>query len=62
MLEQINKLEQSKETIRITAERSGGAGVLSALFGDRAQVLNELPNGGMNEQQVNQVIKQINPE
>jgi hypothetical protein len=62
MLEQINKLDQSKETIRITAERSGGAGVLSALFGDKAQVLNELPNGGMNEQQVNKIIEQINPE
>ena len=62
MLEQINKLDQSKETIRITAERSGGSGVLSALFGDRAQVLNELPNGGMNEQQTNRIIEQINPE
>lgn len=62
MLEQINKLDQSKETIRITAERSGGAGVLSALFGDRAQVLNELPNGGLNEQQTNRIIEQINPE
>jgi hypothetical protein len=62
MLEQINKLDQSKETIRITAERSSGAGVLSALFGDKAQVLNELPNGGMNEQQTNQIIQQIDPE
>ena len=62
MLEQINKLDQSKETIRITAERSSGAGVLSALFGDKAQVLNELPNGGLNEQQTNQIIQQIDPE
>jgi hypothetical protein len=61
MLEQIAKMDQSKETIRMTVERSGSAGVMSALFGDRAQILNELPNGGLNESQVNEVIKQIDP-
>lgn len=62
MLESIKKMDDSKEMIRVSVERQGSSGVLSALFGDKAQVLNELPNGGLNEQQINQVIKDINPD
>lgn len=62
MLKTIKELDDSKEMIRMTVERSGASGVLSALFGERAQTLNELPNGGLNEQQVNQVIKRIDPD
>lgn len=55
---EVNKLSESKEYIRITAERSGSAGVLSSIFGDRAQALRELPNNGLNEEQTTKIIKQ----
>lgn len=60
MLETIKKLDESKELMRVTVERQGSAGALSALFGDRAQALNKLPNNGMNEEQTNEVIKKLN--
>jgi hypothetical protein len=59
ILESIKKLDDSKEMIRMTVERQGSGGALSALFGDRAQVLNKLPNDGLNEAQTNAVIKDI---
>ena len=62
MLESVKKLDESKEVIRISAERQGASGVLSALFGDRAQVLNELPNGSLNSGQIDSIIKDINPD
>jgi hypothetical protein len=42
----------------MTVERQGGAGVLSSIFGDKAQALKELPDGGLNEEQTTQIIKQ----
>lgn len=62
MLKAVNELSSQKDTLRVSIERQGSAGMMSALFGDKAQILNELPNGGMNEQQVNEVIRQINPD
>ena len=61
MLKTIKELDESKEMMRVTVERSGGAGVLSSLFGERAQKLNELPNNGFSEDQTNEVIRKINP-
>jgi len=55
---EVNKLSESKEYIRITAERSGSAGVLSSIFGDRAQALRELPKNGLNEEQTTKIITQ----
>ncbi len=46
---QVKELEENKEFIRITAERQTSGGVLSALFGDKANTLRELPNGGISE-------------
>lgn len=54
---QMKDLEDNKEFFRMTVERSGGAGVLSSIFGDRAQVLKELGNSAMSEEQVTNVIK-----
>jgi len=62
MLKTIKELDESKEMMRVTLERSGGAGVLSSLFGERASKLNELPNNGLTEEQTNEVIRKINPE
>jgi hypothetical protein len=54
----MKELEENREFIRITAERQSSGGVLSAIFGDRAQALKDLPNGGLNADQTNQIIKQ----
>ena len=60
MLKTIKQLDETKDTMRISVERGSSAGVLSSLFGDRAQKLNELPNNGYNSEQTNEVIKHIN--
>lgn len=49
MLKNIKELDESKEFIQITAQRQASGGVLSAIFGDRAQVLKEM------EQPLNEV-------
>jgi len=59
MLKTIKDLDDSREFIRMTVERQGAGGVLSAIFGDRAQTLRELPNDGLNESKTNEIIKQI---
>jgi hypothetical protein len=58
LVEQLKKLEDNKEFVRMTFERQGGAGVLSSIFGDRAQVLKELDGGGLNEEASTQIIRQ----
>jgi hypothetical protein len=60
MLKTIKELDESKEMMRVTLERGNSAGVLSSLFGERAQKLSELPNNGLNEDQTNEIIKKIN--
>ena len=58
LVEQLKKLEDNKEFVRMTFERQGGAGVLSSIFGDRVQVLQELDNGGLSEEQGTRIIQQ----
>ena len=53
---EVKKLEENKEFIRITAERQSSGGVLSALFGDRANTLRELPNNGISEGEASRII------
>jgi hypothetical protein len=53
---QMKELEENKEFIRITAERQTSGGVLSALFGDKANTLKELPNGGVSEAQSSRIL------
>jgi hypothetical protein len=44
----------------MTVEGKGASsGVLSNIFGDRADRLKELPNGGINEQETTKIIKQV---
>lgn len=57
LIKTTKELDDSREFIRMTVERQGSSGVLSALFGDRAQTLRELPDGGLNESQTTQIIK-----
>ena len=58
LVEKMNNLGSSKEFIRMTVERQGSSGVLSSIFGDRAQTLKELPDGGLNEVQTTEIIRQ----
>lgn len=53
----MKELEENREFIRITAERQSSGGVLSAIFGDRAAALRELPNNGLDADQTNNIIK-----
>jgi hypothetical protein len=58
LVAKMKELEENKEFIRITAERQSSGGVMSALFGDRANTLRELPNGGLNEQETSKIISE----
>lgn len=50
LVAQLKDLENNKDVMRMTIERQTSGGVLSAIFGDRAQALKELPNGGIDAQ------------
>jgi hypothetical protein len=59
MLESIKKLEESSSFVKMTLESKGSSsGVLSSLFGERAQVLRELPDGGYSETVTDAIIQQ----
>lgn len=58
MVKTTKELEDNREFIRMTVERQGQGGVLSAIFGDRAQALRELPAGGLTPDQTDKVIEQ----
>lgn len=58
ILKAVKDLETSREFVQITAERTGGAGVLSAIFGEKAQSLSQLPNDGYSEEQTTRIIQQ----
>ena len=54
---QVKDMESNKEFIQITAQRQSSSGVLSAIFGDRAQALKEL-NEPIEEAQVTRIISE----
>ena len=54
---QMRDMEANKERLSITMERQGSAGVLSAIFGDRAQIVRELDNGGLTPDQTTTIIQ-----
>ena len=54
---QVKEMESNKEFIQITAQRQSSSGVLSAIFGDRAQALKEL-NEPIEEAQVTRIISE----
>jgi hypothetical protein len=53
---EVKKLEENKEFIQITAQRQSSGGMLSALFGDRANVLKEIPGGGLSAGETSKII------
>ena len=58
LVKSLKEMEDNKEFVRMTFERQGGAGVLSSIFGDRAQVLKELDVGPMGADQTTRLIQQ----
>jgi hypothetical protein len=58
LIKTTKELDDSREFIRMTVERQGSAGVLSQIFGEKANVLKEIPNGGISEDDTTKIIKQ----
>jgi hypothetical protein len=58
LIKTVKELDDSREFIRMTVERQGSGGVLSAIFGDKAQALNDLPNGGIDNENTTRIIQQ----
>ena len=56
LVSQMKELEENKEFVRMTVERQTSGGVMSALFGDRANTLRELPNGGISEAESSRIL------
>jgi hypothetical protein len=56
MVKEVNDMASDKEFIQITAQRQGSGGVLSAIFGDKAQALRELPEA-LKEDTVTKIIQ-----
>jgi len=54
---QLKDLESNNEFVRMTVERTSSGGILSNLFGDKAASLRELPNNGLDEIQVTEIIQ-----
>lgn len=59
LIKTVKELDDSTSFIKMTVEGKGAsAGVLSNIFGDRAQALKELPNGGLTENETTKIIQQ----
>lgn len=58
IVKQLKELESNNEFVRMTVERQTSGGVLSALFGEKASSLSDLPNGGLKEPDVTDIIVQ----
>jgi hypothetical protein len=58
LIKTTKELDDSREFIRMTVERQGNAGVLSQIFGEKAQILKEIPNGGISESDTTKIIQQ----
>jgi hypothetical protein len=56
LVKSVKELEENKEFIRITAERQSSGGILSSIFGDRAQALKEMTQP-LSEEQTTMIIR-----
>jgi hypothetical protein len=56
IIKQLKELEENKEFVRMTVERQTSGGVMSALFGDRASTLRQLPNDGLSEEDTTRIL------
>jgi hypothetical protein len=58
IVKSLKELEDNREFVRMTVERQTSGGVMSALFGDRANTLKEIPNGGISEEETTRIISE----
>jgi hypothetical protein len=58
LLKTMKDLEDNSSYVKMTVEAKNSGGVLSQIFGERAQNLNQLPNGGLDDEQVTRIIQQ----
>lgn len=58
MVKSIKDLDDNSSFVRMTVEAKSSGGVLSQIFGEKAQSLSELPYGGLDETQTTQIIQQ----
>jgi hypothetical protein len=59
LIKTVKELDDSTSFIKMTVEGKGASmGVLSNIFGDRAQALKELPNGGLTENETTKIIQE----
>jgi hypothetical protein len=56
MLKNMKELDETKEFVQITASRQATGGVLSAIFGDKAQALKEMQKP-ISEEQTTMIIR-----
>lgn len=56
LVKSVKELDEQKEFVQITAQRSASGGVLSAIFGDKAQALREMSQP-LDEQQTTMIIR-----
>jgi len=56
LVKNMKELEENREYVRFTAERSSSGGVLSAIFGDRASALKEMEQP-LNETDTTEIIR-----
>lgn len=56
LVKNLKELEENREFVRITAERQASGGVLSAIFGDRAQALQETQQP-ISEEETTEIIR-----
>jgi hypothetical protein len=57
LVKAMKDLEDNSSYVKMTVEAKNGGGVLSQIFGERAQNLNQLPNGGLGEEQITRIIQ-----
>lgn len=58
LIKNAKDLDDNSSFVKMTVEARNSGGVLSQIFGERANNLTELPNGGFNDEQVTRIIQQ----
>jgi hypothetical protein len=57
LVKTVKDLQDTSSFVRMTVEAKSGSGVLSQIFGERAQTLSQLPNDGLSEEDTTNIIR-----
>lgn len=57
LVKTVKDLQDTSSFVRMTVEAKNGGGVLSQIFGERAQSLTQLPNDGLSEEDTTNIIR-----